>query len=117
QENIKGIPIKLHFYRKRDGLWLSFMVACESNVIDYRYDEGTIYKELETKLEWILAADLFLKKYGCRFFDVDIITHKNGEVFLEVNFSPAPRFFEEHVGDTKFSSRLLADWLKVCIDK
>ena len=90
-----------------------FTVSASSTAVDYRYATAW-YQAHWTPAEAFLLADWVYRKLGTRFFDIDFILGEAGPVFLEINASPAPVFFETHTldGAREFSSRVLCDWLR-----
>ena len=112
QRFMPGIPIKVHSYRTRKNTWILFAVSAEAESIDYRYSNGSIYRAVEIRSEWIETSQHLFEYLRTRFFDFDIMADPEGETILEVNPSPAPIFFERVISDFRFSARVIEDWIR-----
>lgn len=112
QNRIPGHAIKCHFYRTRFDQWKAFVVSAECKTVDYRYDD-TFYSQVGVPAVAFNIANKVLRMWGARFFDIDLIQGADQATFLELNFSPAPVFFENTAlsGIASFSAEVLTDWL------
>jgi|688.fasta_scaffold164293_3 hypothetical protein len=114
QSIIQGESLKAHCYLSRKGYWHIFCVKVNNHEIDYRYDSAATYQVIDTPPIIFLYADKCYTIFKCIFFDLDfIVSSSNEHYFLEINFSPAPIYFEKIVWNKymKYSSYLLSDWL------
>lgn len=107
-----GIPVKVHCYIMRDSSPLISAFACYSNDMDYRYS-NTRYQAIDMSPAIRSKALELHELTGSRFFDFDIsIDRCNKLTMFEMNFSPAPCFFEDQAGTAyEYSKQILVDWL------
>lgn len=112
QERVAGTPVKVHCYISRNGSPLFLACGCSSSEVDYRYAK-TNYFEYEVSCDIKSQAQRIHSITRSHFFDFDIMCSEGLEpVLLEVNFSPAPSYYELKLHNNfKFSEAILRDWL------
>ena len=111
QKRVMGAPVKVHWYRTRRETWLILAVAASATGVDYRYCSESEYEIMPMRAHWYLFANDLFARLRTRFFDFDLIDSEDGELFLEVNTSPAPAYFEDATSNFSFSARVLCDWV------
>lgn len=112
QQRINGAHSKVHCWINKEGLHHLY-VATDSQYVDPRDDPDLRYQRCRLPDDVRLKLEQLGSKIGCRFFDVDFIDKDGDLFFLEVNFSPAPVWFESRFDtpDYTFSEQALSDWL------
>jgi hypothetical protein len=103
---------KVHGYVRSGTILSSLAVECLSKCIDYREDDNVQYR-LGSMTQDIKEVLLFCASvFGVALFDIDIFDTSKGLVLLEVNFSPAPAYFENIIDKSMIFSRdVLIDFL------
>lgn len=100
QERILGRAVKAHFYKNRQNLWQGLCIVSQSSDIDYRYAQDTQHEFMSMPPAWFKIADTCYALFRSKFFDLDFMLDPTGQaIFLEINFSPAPTYYEKKSGE------------------
>jgi hypothetical protein len=104
--------LKLHGYVRNGAIISSLIVECKSDYIDYRADRDARFKIVPATGEYHDLMLGFARKFDVALFDFDILETERGMAFLEINFSPAPVYFERIAEpEMRFSRTVLEDFL------
>jgi hypothetical protein len=120
QERIEhGDLLKVHAYMRNDALLQTFVVKCSSgSIVDYRAAINVKYTRIDSDHRIMRVIQKFYQIAGTTFFDIDLFITENEIIILEINFSPAPTFFERSAGiDYDFSRAVLSNFLAASVGR